>query len=295
MLGLPDDQAHVRPRLLSFLTRARRLGAWSFPIPSSYSRHLKRILLSVLFFGLIYFLLQSTFRPIASQYAATTRSPERNPSRISNTGWVTFDDRLDLPYVKRYTKTAPPTRLELQFSEACRDLWISKAVLCPRLQQAWNHPGPLSNQHTFDVVYTWQNGSDPIQTKAREAAAKDTSSGRTGTGAHHYRDHDELKYSLRSLLKAISCYPDVVEKIFLYTSDFPSEKPHQRIGSIPKWLNVHHPNHLSSKMELVFPWQTFKTPAAASVQEALDWRANALPTFQSMAVESQFANIGFNE
>lgn len=232
------------------------------------------------------------------------RSHRKIPSLgRKNTGWIRFDGRVDSPFLPRYHQTAPPTRHELRFSLECRDLWISQGVLCPELQAGWRREGPLSVDHTLDVVYTWQNGSDPIQSAARQMAAMDTTLGQSGTGEHHFRDHDELKYSLRSLFKAFSRFPEAIGRVFIYSSDFALDPAspdsdsdaNERIGSVPKWLNVHHPSHAASRLEAVFPWQTYKTPAAASVEEARDWRERALPAFQSMAVESQFANIDFEE
>lgn len=212
-----------------------------------------------------------------------------------NSGWIAFDDRLDSPLVKRYINSAPITEQESRFSESCRDEWISRATLCSELRGGLLKKGLLSYNHSFEAVVTWQNGSDPTQIAGRDMAAADLSRGKSGTDPRHFRDHDELRASLRSLMKAYRRYPSAISRILLYTTDLPSDIPHQRIGSIPKWLNLRHASHALTKLEVVFPWQTFKTPSVDSVEEAEKWRSDALPTFQSMAVESQFSNLHVSE
>lgn len=233
---------------------------------------------------------------ISANASLSSSSSVFSASKRPNTGWMSFDERVDSPFVKRYTNTAPPTGRELLFTDECRDAWIADLRLCPQLKPGYFSKSPLAQTHQLDMVYTWQNGSDPLQIAARREAMQDTSKGDSGTGAHHFRDHDELRHSLRAVFKSFRRFPEAIKRVFLYTSDLHApDTDHQRLGAIPKWLDVRHPNHLLTKLQPVFPWQTFKTPAADSYQQAVEWRQQALPTFQSMAVETQFPNIDFDE
>lgn len=311
MLGLGEGYVALPGGPSLSPSRLRRLRIEASSLRQLFSQPSRLCLLFISSVA-IWFCIESVFSDINTARASSRRSSGRGTGSLPNSGWVSFDGRADAPFVPRYTDTAPPTRQELRFSPACRDLWISQAILCPELRAPWRtRSGPLANKHTFDVVYTWQNGSDQTQVEQRTAAAKDESKGDTGTDVHHFRDHDELRYSLRSLIKAFSRFPEAIGKILIYSSDFAlSDLPpqptgstssdrtssaHTRIGSIPKWLDVRHPNHLFTQLQFVFPWQVFKTPAAESQEEAQQWRDEALPSFQSMSVESQFPNIDFDE
>lgn len=291
-VSLPRSRSTSSPESLGYRLRLKLTSTLRH-----YSNQPSRLIVVILAVTASCMIVQHLFSSSPSR--ATIRSASPYPEASLNSGWVTFDDRLDSPFVQRRTTTGPPTGQELRFTPKCRDLWISQAKLCPELRATWRGKGPLANRHTLDVVYTWQNGSDEIQIQERTQAAMDISRGDTGTDAHHFRDHDELRYSLRSLFKAFSRFPEALGRIFIYSSDFAAggqnSSSHDRIGSIPKWLNVNHPHHGLTKLQFVFPWQAFKTPAFDTVEEAHRWREEALPSFQSMSVESQFANINCDE
>jgi hypothetical protein len=101
--------------------------------------------------------------------------------------------------------------------------------------------GSLRCAEPIDVVYTWVNGSDPIwhatmsEYKHRELMRRKYGEGwekllgvnapadtKTGS-ANRYRDSNELKYSLRSLVK----YAPWVRRIFIVTAN-----------QVPSWLNL---------------------------------------------------------
>ena len=75
---------------------------------------------------------------------------------------------------------------------------------------------------TFDIVYTWVNGSDPnfIADKQRYASSNYDE----GSAASRFTDFDQLKYSLRSIAK----YAKWVRNIFLVTN---GQKP-------PHWMDT---------------------------------------------------------
>ena len=98
----------------------------------------------------------------------------------------------------------------------------------------------------IDIVYTWVNGSDPLhaeslqrikyeeQVRLNQSAIRPCNKSETeddgcfkdDATANRYVDNQELRYSLRSLLK----FSPWVRKIFLVTN-----------GQIPHWLNTKHP------------------------------------------------------
>ncbi|WP_340375176.1 stealth family protein [Streptomyces sp. SS7] len=124
----------------------------------------------------------------------------------------------------------------------------------------------LPEDHLFpiDVVYTWVDDSDPVWRANRDALR-----GRQATapgGALHeqaandarYTSRDELRYSLRSIHQ----YAPWVRHIFLVTA-----------GQVPSWLNTDFPG-----IRVVDHREIFSDP-------------NALPTFNSHAIESQLHHI----
>lgn len=109
----------------------------------------------------------------------------------------------------------------------------------------------------IDVVYTWVDGSDPDWVR-RRAAFSDRPYHEEAANAARYLSRDELRYSLRSL----HLYAPWVRNIYLVTAD-----------QTPEWLNTDHP-----RIKVVSHKEIFKDP-------------DALPTFNSHAIESQLHHI----
>lgn len=112
----------------------------------------------------------------------------------------------------------------------------------------------------IDIVYLWVDGNDPAWQKIKEEYASIT----RGEGAppdananNRYSDHNELKYSLRSVWK----YASFVNHIYIVTMD-----------QKPAWL-AEHP-----QITIIDHKDIFKN------QEDL-------PTFNSMAIESNLHRI----
>jgi len=120
----------------------------------------------------------------------------------------------------------------------------------------------------IDIVYTWVNGSDPVQShnmrhylrmeqgidEANESSAKrDESSDNS-----RYRDNEELRYSLRS----IEVNAPWVRHIYIVTS-----------GQVPHWLNTDNPRVTVVPHEAI--WQD----------------TSFLPSFSSPSIESQLHRI----
>ncbi|WP_068254991.1 stealth conserved region 3 domain-containing protein [Janibacter corallicola] len=113
----------------------------------------------------------------------------------------------------------------------------------------------------IDVVYTWVDGEDP-EWLARKAAARggEVDGARHATAANEsrYEDHDELRYSLRSL----QMYASWVRHVYLVTD-----------AQVPSWLDRDHPGITVVDHREIFT------------------DTDDLPTFNSHAIEAQLQNI----
>jgi hypothetical protein len=113
----------------------------------------------------------------------------------------------------------------------------------------------------IDVVYTWVDGSDPrwLEKRARaEAEEKGLEFHPEATMASRFADHEELRYSLRSL----EYFAPWVRNIYLVTDD-----------QVPAWLDTDHP-----RIRLVDHRDIFTDPSN-------------LPTFNSNAIISSLHHI----
>jgi hypothetical protein len=102
-----------------------------------------------------------------------------------------------------------------------------------------------------DIVFTWVNGNDASFLKLVQQHKSDLTRNRV-------QNHDELRYSLRSIEK----YAPWARYIFIVTN-----------GQIPRWLNLSHP-----KIKLISHKQIFPNKVH-------------LPTFNSLAIESHLHRI----
>lgn len=128
-----------------------------------------------------------------------------------------------------------------ELSEECVEAYFSEGAPC----------GVSGGQPKLDFLWTWVNGSDPLEDQAKKAAQAafgPTDPWRpaaSGTQARMYRDHDELRHSLRSVLANFRGYAG---RFFLLTADFPlptttpnltqALPPGWRLGQIPQWLDI---------------------------------------------------------
>ncbi|WP_251049308.1 MULTISPECIES: stealth family protein [unclassified Streptomyces] len=116
---------------------------------------------------------------------------------------------------------------------------------------------PRDISFPVDVVYTWVDGSDPAWLRRRsQYSGSDYHS--EAANAARYANHDELRYSLRSL----ATYAPWVRNIYLVTDD-----------QTPEWLDTSQPGIKVVSHREIFADQ------------------NWLPTFNSHAIESQLHRI----
>lgn len=117
--------------------------------------------------------------------------------------------------------------------------------------------GPHVDEVTFpiDVVYTWVDGDDPDWVAGKNRALGRVDLDERTADAHdpsRFRNHDELRYSLRS----VAAYADFVRHVFIVTD-----------GQVPSWLNVDHDRITVVDHTDIFPSHSY------------------LPTFNSHAIE----------
>lgn len=112
---------------------------------------------------------------------------------------------------------------------------------------------------SIDIVYTWVDDQDPVWQQAKASILSGYSYGVTpdAKSKTRFRNRDELKYSLRSVLK----YAPFVHHIYIVTC-----------GHKPSWLKKH------PKVTVVSHDKIFKNKGH-------------LPTFNSQAIESNLHRI----
>ncbi|KAJ7486619.1 hypothetical protein FB451DRAFT_1227651 [Mycena latifolia] len=180
-------------------------------------------------------------------------------------------------------------------SDDCVEQWIAHGI--------WG--SCQVEESKIDLIYTWVNGSDPLHHKVRQKALANLNfasihATNPKPKEARFREHDELRYSLRSVRKATSSWKYTA--VHLVTADVNPEDPSNpdgRLGLVPQWLNMDFipprsdagppPVYLHHDSELfhLIP----SGPRQPSSQEVDAWRNNTLPTFNSHAVESQIPNL----
>ncbi|KAJ6498788.1 hypothetical protein C8R45DRAFT_1125525 [Mycena sanguinolenta] len=187
--------------------------------------------------------------------------------------------------------TIRPIKAHLQIPDACLDRWISVGRWrgsCIRV--------PIE-ESPIDLVYIWVNGSDVYHSEARQDLLD---SMQYSTRKARFRQHDELRYSLRSAFKNTKSWKHSVWHIV--TADVPDPDAFddaQRLGLVPQWLDVESawaggengepPVYLYHDSEL---FRLTASPGRTPTIDEVDrWRNDVLPTFNSMAVESQLAHL----
>lgn len=126
---------------------------------------------------------------------------------------------------------------------------------------SWPDPHLYEITDPIDLVYTWVDGSDDAWHERKRAALRSIDPdavNATALSASRFEDHEELRYSLRS----VEAYANWVRHIYIVTD-----------GQVPSWLNTDHP-----RVSIVDHSMIFKDPSH-------------LPVFNSHAIESQLHHI----
>ncbi|KAK0232724.1 hypothetical protein IW262DRAFT_1257949 [Armillaria fumosa] len=131
----------------------------------------------------------------------------------------------------------------------------------------------------MDIVWAWVNGSDPLHIKALEGTQLENGYGTSKPKL--YRDHNELKYSMRS---ALAHFRNGLGSFHLLTSDNAvdisgEDSEELRYGQIPQWLSGSQWHDANVSLDIQHHSQFF-VPGAYSG-----------PTFNSFAIESQLGAL----
>ncbi|MEU2956463.1 stealth family protein [Streptomyces xanthochromogenes] len=130
-------------------------------------------------------------------------------------------------------------------------------VMTVRTREEFTTVLPRDITFPVDAVFTWVDGSDPAWLE-RRSRFSGTSYHAEAANAARYADHDELRYSLRSL----DMYAPWIRTIYLVTDD-----------QTPAWLDTSVPG-----IQVVSHRDIFRD-------------TSVLPTFNSHAIESQLHHI----
>ncbi|KAF7346782.1 hypothetical protein MSAN_01816700 [Mycena sanguinolenta] len=141
---------------------------------------------------------------------------------------------------------------------------------------------------------------DPRHHKARKVALANISNQSRKPKEARFREHDELRFSLRSIRNATASWK--YSAVHLVTADVDAEdptNPDARFGLVPQWLNM---DFAPSRSEYGSPpiylhhdsqlFHLIPTGAAKPTsEEVYAWRNKTLPSFNSHAIESQLPNL----
>ncbi|KAJ7616620.1 hypothetical protein FB45DRAFT_934589 [Roridomyces roridus] len=209
--------------------------------------------------------------------------------------WQPVYHPFDLPAAEEAVADTRVRSISAQtaLSDECVEQWIAKG--------AWGGACRVE-ESKIDLIYTWVNGSDPLHRKARKAAvdAQVRKGSMKKPREARFREHDELRYSLRSIRKATALWKQTA--IHLVSADVDpkdTSNSNTRLGLLPQWFNLNFtpprsdngapPVYLHHDSELfrLIP----NGPGRPSVEAIHEWRNKTLPTFNSHAIESQLPNL----
>ncbi|KAJ1309903.1 hypothetical protein OPQ81_006664 [Rhizoctonia solani] len=225
--------------------------------------------------------------PISGQKHGYSYPPSNKQGRESK--YLPFQHRHNSP-------PRPKLDSELDLPDICVESSITDGNLCvayttvtPKLDVVWtfaNGSGVLHEK--WRKVRQVQQRLQRVGTLAPRAARLATRQVAAGTETKLFRDHDELRHSMRSVLQHFRPY---TSQFHLLASDFsfPSCSPDDyagwRLGQIPQWLRLDNPyNWKDGGVELNV------VPHAKFFHESYRYT-----TFNSLAIESQFGNLNVSD
>lgn len=311
-------------------TRSRR-GRSPRPPEVSSSRHTRvtpraavrclltpRVISPVILWALAVYLIHNFLLPLpvpslparkpkqssASLFLSTSFPPP--PNRIGDDSLDSVDPRYR-PLIPLPPPDAPfprlrPTRF---LSPRCMEQWFAEGeTTCGAAE--------LGPEETLDATWIWVNGSDPKWLDTLAAARKEAG---VYSPVHHFREQNELVYSMRSVLAAL---PGKLKTVHLVTADMPlgpgddhlvpsHEEEDWRLAQAPTWLDYSkrdpsapsHPEYGNAYPTLRYASHSeiFHLPTYDRDGKSLElgehewkesqWIAKALPSYNSMAIESR--------
>ncbi|KAJ6480345.1 hypothetical protein C8R45DRAFT_905884 [Mycena sanguinolenta] len=190
-------------------------------------------------------------------------------------------------------QTVRPIRAHRALSDECLDKWVATG--------RWQDPCRYSmvQDSRIDLVYVWVNGSDPLHQKARQGLLMST---KYKTKEARFREHDELRYSLRSARIATATWPNSTWHLVTADVAAPTASDYdRRLGLVPQWLDIECAFYgcpdpeTQPPIRLQHDTQLFRLTgrpgATLQAENATDWLSKILPSFNSHAVESQLPHL----
>ncbi|CUA68859.1 3-O-alpha-D-mannopyranosyl-alpha-D-mannopyranosexylosylphosphotransferase [Rhizoctonia solani] len=191
----------------------------------------------------------------------------------------------------------------VQWSNECLEDMLAKGQVQPRSCDQ-SH----SQTQKIDLVWTWVNGSSTLleftrrdrvaQVSGLPPAELETET-IAGLAAKLFRDHDELRHSVRAALKHFDAESNVKADFFIVGSDMPvsvhglgmDDDPatgEARVGQLPSWLDI---EEMGPKGEFT-NWSQDGKQTRLQVRHHRDIFSDYEGTvFNSLAIESQFLNL----
>ncbi|KAF8884732.1 hypothetical protein CPB84DRAFT_1734273 [Gymnopilus junonius] len=306
-MPLPYDVEAISPSLPSI--RHRR----SFLVSSNLRRRLAFIIIVLFLAFVLYFnrelplslhtatldlstAEQNTYTSLPASHCPVRPTPYFHPLNSSNL-YLIFTPGDPVPADTVVRRIASHEAI----SDECLEEWItagtwSGACLALKLEEP-----------RVDFVWTWVNGSDPLHRAAREAhpLAAPQRPPSSSNMEKQFRQHDELRYSLRSAKTATagwkqSMFHLVANSFSLplppYEGEGKGVKYGIRLGQVPQWLDLWMADDQAPSLTLHHDVDIFRLLPSSSNDlisnaDLVAWREASLPTFNSMAVESQLANL----
>ncbi|GAA5926996.1 hypothetical protein JCM3775_007099 [Rhodotorula graminis] len=264
--------------------------------------------------------LNTSFAPsLAQQYLA-------NPESV-NDGVLPFDSTAFDPLYRPVPLEHPLSTSSFASSASCFERYIATGTICTAYDGRWTDEAARPK---LDAVWTWVNGSSAeLMTSWREEAAQEGARRsrvrrwtrramravrrrlRGAAVLRHFREHDELRFSVRSVVQSLGA--SSLSTLHLVVGDTwafspadrerldPDDVSRQlRLAQLPHWLDLSsiafsEPQVVattSAPQLLVHPHsEIFKAGPALGASGALAWQQKVLPSFNSLAIESQLANI----
>ncbi|KPV78673.1 uncharacterized protein RHOBADRAFT_41217 [Rhodotorula graminis WP1] len=264
--------------------------------------------------------LNTSFAPsLAQQYLA-------DPESV-NDGVLPFDSTAFDPLYRPVPLEHPLSTSSFASSASCFERYIATGTICTAYDGRWTDEAARPK---LDAVWTWVNGSSAeLMTSWREEAAQEGARRsrvrrwtrramravrrrlRGAAVLRHFREHDELRFSVRSVVQSLGA--SSLSTLHLVVGDTwafspadrerldPDDVSRQlRLAQLPHWLDLSsiafsEPQVVattSAPQLLVHPHsEIFKAGPALGASGALAWQQKVLPSFNSLAIESQLANI----
>ncbi|GAA5862804.1 hypothetical protein JCM8547_006550 [Rhodosporidiobolus lusitaniae] len=226
---------------------------------------------------------------------------------------------LPSPPLEHPLTLLPFSRLPSHSRWACLDAWVARGNLCPALEGSFAEG--KDEEVKVDVAWTWTNGSEPRMARERKRVARELEEeeggpeegGNAAGVVRHFREHDELRYSIRSVLSSLPS--SSLSSLLLVSGDLPAESfsssttvdsPDDsssecaRLLQVPTWLDSDRVDLTDdvrkSQLRLHSHSELFRTKGMSGSDEeaqgqAARWRDETAPSFSSRAIESQLPNL----